>query len=161
MQPTRSADAEPAALALEQYLPYRLSVITNTVSRALARFYQREFGISVGEWRVLAVLARFGPLTSSGVVQRTAMDKVQVSRAVSRAAQRGLVERSVDAGDRRRTVLQLTRAGREVHRRVAPHALALQRHLLSVLSGEERRALDGILAKLLDRARSLNAPPQP
>src|SRR3954454_12826409 len=52
-----------SALILEEFLPYRLSVLTSTVSRALARMYEQRFGLTVAEWRIMAILARFGPLS--------------------------------------------------------------------------------------------------
>src|SRR3546814_14741843 len=89
-------------LKLEAFLPYRLSVLANTLSRLVAQTYEHRYVLSVGEWRLLAVLARFGPLSANQVCARTAMDKVRVSRAVSRAVRRGLVDRRVAAKDRRR-----------------------------------------------------------
>lgn len=82
--------------------------MTNLVSRALARLYEHEYGLTVAEWRLIAILARFGPLSANGVCERTGMDKVRVSRAVARASARKLVSRDVDAEDRRRLVLALT-----------------------------------------------------
>ena len=71
-------------LVLEHFVPYRLSVLANTVSRTIAAEYQARFGLSIPEWRVMAVLGRYAPLSASGICERTAMDKVRVSRAVSR-----------------------------------------------------------------------------
>ena len=45
-------------LDLEHFLPYRLSVLSNTISAAIARDYGERFGLAVTEWRVLAVLGR-------------------------------------------------------------------------------------------------------
>ena len=44
-------------LHLEKFLPYRLSVLSNTVSSAIAAAYFMNFGLSIPEWRVMAVLA--------------------------------------------------------------------------------------------------------
>src|SRR5438445_5347964 len=78
--------AGPAELELERFLPYRLSVLTNRISTAIARVYVRRFGLTVPEWRVMAVLGRFGEMPANAVCERTAMDKVRVSRAVARLA---------------------------------------------------------------------------
>jgi hypothetical protein len=58
-QPDRSLSAA-ADFALEAFLPYRLSVVTNHASRLFARCYSEAHGLSVPEWRVLAVVGRFG-----------------------------------------------------------------------------------------------------
>lgn len=147
--------APPSALALEAFLPYQLSVLTNTVSRALASLYEERFGLTVAEWRIMAVLARFGPLSANEACDRTAMDKVQVSRAVARAVASGLIDRAVNEADRRRLVLSLTPLGRAIHDEIRPLAIELQRRLLEPLSGEERRQLFDMLERLHSRACEL------
>ena len=72
--PSLSGDAEP--FALDGFLPYRLSVVSNRVSRAIAQRYSAEFGLSIPEWRVMAVLGDAAPLSSNAICERTAMDKV-------------------------------------------------------------------------------------
>lgn len=72
-----------APLALERFLPYRLSVLTNRVSGALSRHYADRFGIGIPEWRVIAILGRYAGLSANQVAERSAMDKVTVSRAVA------------------------------------------------------------------------------
>ena len=56
-----------AALDLDQFLPYRLSVLTNRISRGLAALYSERFDISVTEWRVIAVLGRYPGLSANNV----------------------------------------------------------------------------------------------
>src|SRR5512142_2983488 len=115
--PRRTA-APPAddGLVLERFLPYRLSVLMLRISNAIAQSYERRFDLSVPEWRVMAVLGRFGPLSAMGVGEKTQMDKVRVSRAVARLVSAGRITRRTDATDRRRAVLALTSAGRAIHR---------------------------------------------
>ncbi|HEV7986046.1 MAG TPA: MarR family winged helix-turn-helix transcriptional regulator, partial [Steroidobacteraceae bacterium] len=68
------------ALRLQDYLPYRLSVAANAVSRVIARAYERQFGLKIPQWRLIAVLADEGPLTQQALCGRTVMDKVTVMR---------------------------------------------------------------------------------
>ena len=152
--PDAAQDSEHPHLILETFLPYQLSILSNTVSNAIARDYQERFGLSVPEWRVLAVLGRFGPDSASGVCDHTAMDKVTVSRAMNRLAQQGLIEREADAGDRRRVIARLTRKGRTTHDKIVPVALAHERRLRDTLSAGEARTLDRLLAKLQAAARA-------
>lgn len=135
-------------LVLEQFLPYRLSVLMLRISNAIARSYEGRFGLSVPEWRVMAVLGRFGPLSANGVAEKTQMDKVRVSRAVSRLVRVGRVSRRVDRGDRRRSVLALTPAGRAIHREIVPHARRVEARLLAGLTPAERIALTRLMSKL-------------
>lgn len=155
-----TTSAPPSSLVLEDYLPYRLSVLSNLVSRTLARLYEQRFGLTVAEWRIMAVLARFGPLSANAVCDRTAMDKVQVSRAVARAVDNGLVDRGIDALDRRRSVLTLTAKGRGIHDQIVPLAVNLQANLLGSLTGEENCRLNDMLTRLYSRARELHGSPE-
>ena len=152
--------ASPSSLVLEEYLPYRISVLSNLVSRTLARLYEQRFGLTVAEWRIMAVLARFGPLSANAVCDRTAMDKVQVSRAVARAVDNGLVDRGIDALDRRRSVLTLTSKGRGIHDQIVPLAVNLQSNLLASLTAEENSRLNDMLMRLYSRARELHGAPE-
>ena len=143
-------------LALESFLPYRLSVLSNTVSSAIAAVYRRRFHLGIPEWRVMAVLGRYPGLSAADVAERTAMDKVAVSRAVAKLLETGRISREFADSDRRRSILRLSPGGQAVYRQVVPQALALEAELLEALSPDERKALDGILARLQARARGLN-----
>ncbi len=149
------APANPPALSLDRFVPYRLSVLANTVSAALSGAYARRFGLTVPEWRVIAVLARAPGLSAAEVAARTAMDKVAVSRAVASLARGGRVRRAQAARDRRRSVLTLTTRGRSVYRRIVPLALAYEQRLLEALSADEQAQFGKLLARLLDRSRRL------
>ena len=140
-----------AVLELERFLPYRLSVLSNRVSQTIANAYVERFGLAVTEWRVIAVLGRFPGLSANGVAERTAMDKVAVSRAVARLLERGLLERGVHGDDRRRSVLALSAAGHEVYVEVAPLALDFEQRLLAGMEARERE----LLFRLLDRLDEL------
>ena len=143
------------ALELEKFLPYRLSILAQIVSDSLHDLYAEPFGLSVTQWRVMAALGRFAPLTASDVGQRIVMDKVAVSRAVARLMQRGLVERATDRADRRRASLRLSARGRAVHARIVPLALTYQDRLYNVLSADERRSFDALTDRLLAHASGL------
>jgi DNA-binding MarR family transcriptional regulator len=140
--------SEHAPLQLEHFLPYRLSILSNTISQAIAREYQQRFELSVTEWRVMAVLARFAALSAREVAERTAMDKVAVSRALATLVASSRVIRRTHTGDRRRSVLRLSSSGWKIHDAVAPLARAQERQLLARLSAEEQAWLDRILNKL-------------
>lgn len=142
-------------LILEEFLPYRLSVLSNRVSRAIARRYASLFDLTVPEWRVIAVLGRKPGLTAKEVAEATEMDKVAVSRAVARLTAAKRVAARSDANDARRQLLSLTREGECVHARIAPIARASEAQLLSALTSLERRQLDELIDRLLAAAKTL------
>jgi DNA-binding MarR family transcriptional regulator len=147
-----SVDNGAAGLVLEQFLPYRLSIVAQTVSGALSKLYASRFDLSVPQWRVMAVLGRYEPISANEVCDRVVMDKVAVSRAVQAMLRRGLVERTVDASDRRRSALRLSKRGRAIHGEIVPLAIEYERRLLQTLSPEERVTLDSLLQRLLKGA---------
>ncbi|SDW21129.1 DNA-binding transcriptional regulator, MarR family [Lysobacter enzymogenes] len=142
------AGGRHAELDLDHFLPYRLSVLSNRVSGAIARVYSQRYALSVTEWRVMAVLGRFPGLSANEVAQRTAMDKVAVSRAVARLTEAGRLERDTHDDDRRRSVLQLSPDGYKIYDEVAPMALAFEQRLLAGIETVEREALFRLLDRL-------------
>ena len=151
----RSSAAAKARLDLDRFLPYRLSVLSNRVSSAIARQYSDRFGLSIPEWRVMAVLGGSPGLSARDVAERTAMDKVQVSRALESLVRARRVARSADTEDGRIQRLALTRQGRAIYDEVVPLALRLEEVLLSALKPDERRTLEALMAKLARQAHLL------
>ncbi len=150
--PGRDDEAE---FHLADFLPYRLSVTTNRVSRAFAARYSREFGISIPEWRVMAVLGEMAPISSNDVCEATAMDKAKVSRALAALLHRGLVKKAPHPDDQRLLRLSLTAKGRRVYAAIVPRARQLEADLMAGLTDPERRQLDRLLDKLQARVVDL------
>lgn len=137
-----------ALLELETFLPYRLSVLSNTLSQAIAKVYEKRFDLSVTEWRAMAVLGYRADISAREVAERTAMDKVAVSRAVARMLKKGLIERGTARHDKRQSVLRLSDEGWRIYDQVAPLALEHEQSLLAHLDAEERQWLTRILNTL-------------
>jgi DNA-binding MarR family transcriptional regulator len=148
-------------LDLDRFLPYRLSVLSNKVSDAIARHYSDRFGLSILEWRVMAVLGQYPKgapgLSAREVARRTAMDKVQVSRAVAALVSSRHVQRDGDEADGRVTRLSLTTRGRAIYDEIVPLALHLEAVFLAALTPGEREMLDGLMQKLTKQIDSLVA----
>lgn len=143
--------AATPTLALGAFLPYRLSVLANRVSRELSSLYAERFGIAIAEWRVIAVLGQHDDVSADFVCAKTDMDKVTVSRAVARLLNRKLLSRKASPSDRRCSMLRLSSAGRRVYAEIVPLALSYERRLLDALGGEEREALERALGALESR----------
>jgi len=145
-------------LRLEDFLPYRLAVLSNTVSTTVARAYDKRFNVSIPEWRVIAVLGRFPGLSAVEVAERTLMDKVAVSRAVTKLIKNGRIDREFADSDKRRSILNLSEDGKKLHDEIAQLALQFERDLLHGFSEEEMNNLNSVMERLLARA-SLIGPP--
>ncbi len=142
-------------LILEDFLPYRLSITSHTVSTNIARLYEKRFGVSIPEWRVIAILGRFPGLSAVEVAERTLMDKVAVSRAVTKLINNGRIDRQFADADRRRSILNLSEEGQKVHNEIAPLALEFERKLVEDLSADDYEKFNAILEQLLDKALKL------
>ena len=139
-------------LILENFMPYRLARLSSTVSSTIARAYDKEFGLSIPEWRVIAILGRFPGLSAVEVAEQTFLDKVAVSRAVTKLLKSGRIDREFANADRRRSILNLSKKGREVHDRVAKLALEFEKNLLDGLDDADIESFDKVMDKLLARA---------
>jgi len=151
-------DNSDNALILEDFLPYKLAILSHTVSSLVARVYDRSFGLTIPEWRVIAIVGRFPGLSAVEVAERTMMDKVAVSRAVTKLIKRGRIEREFADADRRRSILNLSADGRKVHDEIAPLALKMEGDLLHGLTETEVATLNTVIERLLARARFISSP---
>ncbi|MXW54875.1 MAG: MarR family transcriptional regulator [Gammaproteobacteria bacterium] len=150
---------QKSTLELQNFMPYRLSVLTNRISTLISTAYSESFGIRIPEWRTIAVLGDTSRLTNSQIAERTAMDKVTVSRAVRDLVQKRLVARRTSRKDRRVVYLNLTREGKSVYLQIVPMALRYEAQILGILEENEREYLDHLLTKLQLGVDELSAGP--
>ena len=145
-------------LKLEEFLPYRLSVLSHTISTTIAKVYEKRFAVSIPEWRVIAILGRFPGLSAVEVADRTMMDKVAVSRAVTKLIKNGRIDREFADADRRRSILNLSEEGRKVHDEIAPLALAFEEDLLQGIDEDDYKVFNMVVERLLAKSRLLGTP---
>ena len=86
------------------------------------------------------------------------MDKVAVSRAVTKLIKNGRIDREFADADKRRSILNLSEDGKKLHDEIAELALQFERDLLHGFSKDEMENLNSIMERLLARA-SLIGPP--
>lgn len=133
---------------LERFLPYRLSLLANTVSKTLALAYQ-DYGLNRTQWRVLAVLAS-GKANAQNISDKTLMDKTTISRVVKTLLERGLVRRCAGHRDGRISPLSLTKQGQDTFAAILPHAYQIETQIFTKLDTNQRKNLETIIAILLD-----------
>lgn len=145
-------------LILEDFLPYRLAILSHAVSTSIARAYDQRFDLSIPEWRVIAIVGRFPGLSAVEVAKRTMMDKVAVSRAVTKLIKSGRIDREFADADKRRSILNLSAEGRKVHDDIAPLALKIEEDLLHGFNEDEVKALNAAIERLLVQTRLISSP---
>ena len=131
-------------------------MVANLLSRGAELRYRREFGVSLWEWRTIALLgAADEPLSLGHLARAAGIDKSQMSRVVSGLAGRRLVLRETDPGDGRGVRLTLTRSGKHLYDGLIRAAGQRDRAFRNCLTRNEREAFERALAKLAGQARAL------
>ena len=146
-------DDAGATLDLQQYFPYRLALLAEQVSLAVAEVYGDRFSLSRQEWRILAALGTRALLPTKEIGRLTTLDKMNVSRAMQSLEARGIVSRTRDPEDGRERLVALTSAGRTLYRKIVPYALAAEASLLAALTPREAAMLD-VVMRILSAAAS-------
>lgn len=133
---------------LSAFLPYRLAVLSERVSKRLAVEYERLHGLSVAEWRVLVHVQRLGTASVRDIHARANLDKPRVSRAVSRLEKAGFVAKKAGGQDARLVRIELTAAGQKALAEIIPIVREIEARLLAALSPAEIESLRVIEEKL-------------
>lgn len=142
----RSPDG--GVLWLNDYLPYRMAVVAARMLREAARVYKRRRDpLTTPQWRILAILANFEPLTASEISRISMLDKVAVSRALAQMTRRGFVRRRRTRLDQRVLEVTVTREGWRYYRALVPELKRQERSLRSVLKGGEVAMLFSIFER--------------
>jgi len=152
--PEKKHDPRVAAFSLAEFLPYRLAVATDSISRVFSESYEGSFNLTIPEWRTLAVVAKHGPLSPTSVGHRTAMDKVKVSRAAQSLITKGLLRQSLDPTDGRGRLLRLTRKGISTYASIVPLAAKLEAKVFDGFSRADLTALNRMLTKIISRTET-------
>lgn len=147
MSPMPEID-ECTALPLEQWLTYRFGLISARVGQHFAPLYMTRHGLKTWEWRALAVIGRYQPLSAKALAEHSSTNPIQVARAIESLRLKRLITRTPDPADRRRVCLRLTAKGRRVHDQIAQAACDVERMLISTLGVRERRAFESALCKI-------------
>jgi DNA-binding MarR family transcriptional regulator len=138
----------------EQLLSYRLHLLVNVNERAANMLYARKFGITLNEWRVMALLGECERLPVNEIARRTDLDKSRVSRLAAGLVKRRYLSRSANKDDARSVMLKLTPVGLAIHGRMfTEESLRRQERLLSCLNKSERDHIESAIDKLIAEAR--------
>jgi DNA-binding MarR family transcriptional regulator len=141
-------------LHIGHFLTFQIIRLANAIKSNVTRQYLSDFGLSVPEWRLLAMTMRFEPVRFSELVANSSMDKGQASRTLQAMTRRGLIATRATRGARRPgdtaspVILSVTIKGRKLYQQVLPVAQRNQARLLHMLSRDERKVLYSVLNKL-------------
>jgi MarR family transcriptional regulator, organic hydroperoxide resistance regulator len=147
--PWLSAGPGGRGLALDDYPSVLLMRVSNLIQLQVTSVYAKQHALTVPEWRLLARLCESAPMQLAALCRTSFFDKAYAGRVLRSLEQRGLVALTADRAHKRRMVVDITSAGRELARQVLPVARRGQMRLLEALEPVERTALYTTLHKLM------------
>lgn len=122
---------------LSAFLPYRLAVLSERISRRLSVEYDDSHGLTVAEWRVLVHLRRSGAVSVRDIHDCVNLEKPRVSRAVGRLERDGLVTKTATDGDGRLVAIALTEAGHAALAQILPRARDFEQSLRDAVTPDD------------------------
>lgn len=141
-------DLDVAPLALIA----RLHRLGNRLTAELTDVYRR-FGLSEGEFDVLATLRRSGgsfEVAAGELATQTMVTTGAVSKRIDRLELAGLVERRLSTSDARGRLIRLTTTGRELIDEAFTAHMSNEARLIRGLTEAQRRELEGLLRRWAD-----------
>lgn len=140
-------------VSMTDLLSFQLHSTANLLSRSAGMRYKRDFGVTLWEWRTIALVGGQPGILFKDLAKIGGLDKSQASRVVAGLSERGLLLRSIDENDGRGLSLSLTRAGQHLYEGLIQAAAERNKTFLDALAPQERRAVETALVKLERLAR--------
>jgi DNA-binding MarR family transcriptional regulator len=153
---TRKIPKDEALRTFRTLASFRLHMLARLSERFYEHFYQRDFGLSLLECRMIGITGGYGQVTFKRVCQDANLDKSHASRLVDRLIRRRLIQKVSNPSDQRSVMLTLTGTGRDTHRELHAAATRLAEEWLSVLSVDARKAFQESMVKLIDQLRAMS-----
>lgn len=139
--------------SLARFYPYRFAVLGKLISENFAEVYHLRFGLTIPEWRLIAVLAQYGPISAQEASQFAGLDKVKVSRAIAALQEAKLIVRVVDPSDRRKVQLSLSAKGKRTYQSISKMALDWEKGVAKDLDESQLALLDRVINKVMKQTQ--------
>lgn len=140
---------------LETFLPFILNQTAEATGRAFQTIYKERTELTRTQWRVLAIIGRYGRMTAKGISRITHEEKSKISRAVAALEERGILTRSPNPKDGRAEYLSLSRKGSSLHTELGNEALGFDAILRAALGDKESKHLITLLMSLKNYAETM------
>ncbi len=135
-------------LGVEDFPTFILGHLSSALQRQVTAAYLETFDLPAPQWRILAALAAYAPMSLSELVKLSMSDKALVSRTVQTLVERGLAQVDADPDHGKKIVCRITPKGKALYQRVLPKAREAQVRVLELLDPQERAVLHATLLKL-------------
>lgn len=138
----------PAKLDLGDYLPYLVNRVGTIIAEQFGEDALARHGLSIAEWRVLAVLSSNGGQRQTDLADLTSIEASTLSRLVTRLVRTDLVTRTRSANSSREVVVKLSTKGSALVGRLIPIALDYEQAAIGDLSAQELAVLKRCLRRV-------------
>ncbi|KUF09328.1 MarR family winged helix-turn-helix transcriptional regulator [Pseudoponticoccus marisrubri] len=133
---------------LSHFLTYKMARVQAKLNAQTSRILRENVGITLTQWRLIALIGSAERTTAAHLSRLAAMDKGLISRNVKTLVGARLVASHRDTDDSRAHHLRLTAQGREVYDRMMPRMSTRQEKLRDRLTAEELEVFLAALDKL-------------
>lgn len=140
---------------VDELLNYRLARLLASSGGMTTRLCEGRYGITRREWRLIALLADYGPMSPSALAEQAHLKRARVSRLITDLIDKRLVVKVTLPSDKRRASLDLTQRGRQLHADLFPQSVQFNKMVLSVLTPVQLAAFDEALMLLTNNAERL------
>src|SRR4051794_6418974 len=135
-------------IALETYLPYRVARLDDRLLIKNSNLHVGLYRLTTKEWKILSIIAAYGPLTPAEIRRRSTQDKSTISWSIKRLERRAFLVKKPAAGDGRTFQVALGKAGWVYYDAIVPKARALERDVLKALTPSELKEFRRLVEKL-------------
>ncbi|MEM1298098.1 MAG: MarR family transcriptional regulator [Pseudomonadota bacterium] len=145
---TGAVETDPENRELTQFLSYRIVRVHQTLNAQAVAVLDAVAGITLTQWRLIAMIGTGTATTARDVTRRTMIDPAMISRTTKALEEAGLLSTSRPDSDRRVVEMELTPRGQEIFERTLPFMRTRQQALMDALDEDEQAIIFGILDKL-------------
>ncbi|WP_341235944.1 MarR family winged helix-turn-helix transcriptional regulator [uncultured Sulfitobacter sp.] len=146
--PTKLRDGK-TVLDIEHYAPFLLNAISSAWQRKTSAIYRKSFGLSIVDWRVVAMLNIEPNITANRICEVIRIDKAAVSRSLRLLAESGNVFSESSNVDLRKRHWVLTEKGLQTHDAFLDIALRCDAELVAGVPNDELKTFLSIARRLL------------
>ena len=143
-------------LNLPRILTYRLARLQAKLNAQASDLVERHCGLSLSQWRIIAVLSDPEVNTQKDVMKAVGLDKGQISRTIKQLSAKNLITIAPDRNDHRVQQLNVTEDGYDILNKMAPIMSQRQEYLKDGFSEEELKAFIDFVDRLERKAHKLN-----
>ncbi len=145
----RGTGAAGARLPHDGELYFKLVRVVNLTARPFVETLARRHRVSLNEWRAMIVVASHPGCAAHEIAEITGLDKMSVSRAIAALDRHGRIVRRPDPQDARRTLLELSAAGKRLYEAIGTGGRARETQLFAGLDAADKARLEALVDRMI------------